>query len=168
MNDLVSDIERELPRLRRFAHALTRDRELADDLVQDCIERALARRVTKRAGTSTRAWLYTILRNLHIDHIRRNRNRGIDIELSDDMFGEHETALDRVYVNEVLAALNTLTFDHREVLILAAVEGLSYTEIAAVVDVPLGTVMSRLSRARDALTATLEGPRGRHHLTRIK
>lgn len=168
MNELLSEIERELPQLRRFARSLTRDGEAADDLVHDCVARALAGRAGKRPGTSTRAWLYTILRNLHVDGLRRHKTRGETVPLDGLELGDDADVLQQVYVRQVLDAVDTLTPEHREVLVLAAVEGLSYAEIAAVVGIPLGTVMSRLSRARENLTARLARPQAAPQLTRIK
>ena len=159
MSDFLTEMERAVPALRRYARALLRDADGADDLVQSTLERALSRRRLWRRDGSLRAWLYTILRNIHRNELRARARRPtlVAVDLDEIGPGRPGDQIDRVYLGEVLGALDRLSQDHREVLLLAGVEELSYREIAAVVGVPIGTVMSRLSRARDALAGHLEG-----------
>lgn len=144
----------EIPYLRRFARGLARDPVLADDLVQDCLERALAKERLYDPERNLRAWLYTILRNLFINRLRRERRFQSEPEesLENVPAGRVEGAqLETVLAGQVLAMAQALPTEQREILLLIAVEGLSYREAAEVVDAPMGTVMSRLSRAREAL-----------------
>lgn len=167
MTDQASEIEAQIPALRRYAYALTRDTETADDLVQDCLERALSRWRLHRAGGDLRAWLFAILRNLFIDRYRVARRRGEPAQLD-----EISTALPPMQeamlgVGDILAALDRLPEEQRSLLLLVGVEDLSYEEAAKVLGVPIGTIMSRLSRARERLRKTLETGRA-PHLRRIK
>lgn len=141
-------VERELPYLRRYACGLTRSRDLADDLVQDCIARALDRKSDWRGG-SMRAWLYRIMYTTFIDQTRRMKVRA-----AEPLEDRHHTAAAPFMAAEVfdaLAAIARLPAEQRAVLLLVAVEGLSYREAADVTGVPVGTVMSRLARARLAI-----------------
>ena len=160
MDDLIPRIEAEIPRLRRYARYLTRNIDQADDLVQDCLVRAIAKLDTWEPGTNLRGWLYVILRNGYISEIRRSNRRRGEVELMDEdtrcpVTGGQET---HIRFGEVCAALETLSPEHQEVLQLVAVEGLKYEEVAEILDVPVGTVRSRLSRARAALRQRLESP----------
>lgn len=160
------DIEAHIPALRRYACALTRDSEAADDLVQDCLERALSRWRLHRPGSDLRAWLFTILRNLFIDRYRVARRRGDTAPLDEaEAMPPLQDAI--LGVGDILAALERLPEDQRSLLLLIGVEDLSYDEAARVLGVPIGTIMSRLSRARDRLRRTLESGRT-PQLRRIK
>ncbi len=159
-----ADVAAQTPSLTRYALALTRDRDLAEDLVQDTLARALSREHLWHGG-SMRAWLFTILTNLD-----RNRRRSLAIRPGTDEFDERQFGtppddpLTRRAIERGVAALPA---EQREVLLLVALEGLSYREVAEVQDVPIGTVMSRLSRARAALRVALEaGPQAQ--LRRVK
>jgi RNA polymerase sigma-70 factor (ECF subfamily) len=141
-----------LPNLRRFAISLCRSRDLADDLVQTACERALANATSFQEGTRFDAWMFRILRNLWIDHARRQRTAGPqeDIEAHHELAGgsgerEAET---RLTLKSVAEAIDGLGEEQREVLLLVCVEELSYKEAADVLGVPIGTIMSRLARAR--------------------
>jgi RNA polymerase sigma factor (sigma-70 family) len=153
-------LEQQIPALRRYAYALTRDHDAADDLVQDCLERALSRWLFRRAGGDVSAWLFTILRNLHIDGCRARRRRGVHAPIEDALGlstpADEEGALD---ARDALAALDRLPEDQKSILLLIAVEDLSYEEVSRMLGVPLGTVMSRLSRARQRLRSILESGR---------
>lgn len=157
--DAIDDALRDvLPRLRRFARWLTRDTSSADDLVQSTLERALSRWNTRHDGTALRAWLYAIAYRLFLDERRRARRRTALLEL----LGRGETAthpsLERSAVaRSVIEALDRLPEAQQHLLLWVSVEGLSYREVAALLDVPIGTVMSRLSRARTALHRLAEG-----------
>ena len=159
MQQLLLDIEPLIPALRRYARALLRDRSSADDLVQDCLERAIGRWPQRRDG-EVRPWLFAILHNLAIDRFRQKATRGIHVPIdatNENAFGEAASQDSRLMFHDVLNKLATLPDDQRAVLLLIAVEDLSYTEAAKVLDIPVGTVMSRLSRARERLQRELDG-----------
>ena len=153
----------QLPALRRYALGLTGQSASADDLVQDCIERALRRIESLQDESKIGAWLRTILFNAFIDERRQLRSRieAVETELLEHLPDPRLNAETRLELQQVLHAASTLTPQHRQVLLLAGVEGLSYRDMAEEVGVPLGTVMSRLARARDQLRLALEagGPR---------
>ena len=151
-------IEAEIPRLRRYARYIRRDFDHADDLVQECLARAIAKIHTWQPGTNLRAWLFVILRNCHIDEIRRSRQMdSLDDRVSDEPSlttpANQETCL---VLSEVRDAFLALSEEHREVLLLVVIEGLPYEEAAAILRMPVGTVRSRLSRARQALRQAFE------------
>ena len=152
-------IEAQIPALRRFARALLRDAEAADDLVQDCLLRALSRWHLLRSDEELRAWLFAMLRNLHIDALRAKARRGtavaLDLAPEPAAAGTPEGAL---HFTEVMAALDRLPLEQREVLLLVGVEDFSYEATARILGIPRGTVMSRLSRGRAALRALTEDP----------
>src|SRR5262245_25420246 len=159
MKDMLLQVEPLIPALRRYARALVRNRANADDLVQDCLERAVGRWYQRRDG-SVRAWLFTILHNLAINQFRQSATRGRHVpidESNEDDFGEAATQDQRLMYQDVLNKLAKLPKDQQAVLLLVAVEDLSYADAAKVLDIPLGTVMSRLSRARERLQQELEG-----------
>ena len=157
MSDTLPLIEAEIPHLRRFARYVVRDVDRADDLVQECLTRAIAKLHTWTPGTNLRAWLFVILKNCHINEVRRQRPTS---EIPDDHPMLNVPANQDAHINllEVRDAFLRLSEEHREVLLLVAIEGLQYEEAAAVLGVPLGTVRSRLSRARQALRDALEEP----------
>ncbi|MCS0497666.1 RNA polymerase sigma factor [Ancylobacter mangrovi] len=151
-------IEGEIPALRRYAYALTRDHEAADDLVQDCLERALSRWHLHRGADALRPWLFTILRNIFINAYHAGRRRGASVPLEEApapaVSPGQEGALD---VKDVMAALDRLPEDYRSLILLVGVEEFSYSEAADILAIPSGTVMSRLARARRKLRELLEG-----------
>ena len=155
---LRDDLAACLPQLRRYARALTGDAAWADDLVQDTVERALGRTSLLRAHSNTRTWLMTILRHLYIDQLRKRRELALD---ADDPVWQRLEArdgeVDELLLLDVQRALYRLPLEQREVLLLVALEQLSYQEAAAILRVPVGTVMSRLSRAREHLRVLLRG-----------
>ena len=162
MPDQAALIEPHIPGLRRFACALLRgDRHGADDLVQDCLERALSRWHSRRAEGDVRGWLYTILYNRFLsDQHRRRRRGGHDalLEVAESelpgVAGGQDSALAH---RDLLRAFAVLSEEQRSVLVLIAVEDLSYVEAARVLGVPVGTVMSRLSRGRERLRHLMNG-----------
>ncbi len=159
MDDMLHHVEPLIPALRRYARALMRDRASADDLVQDCLERAVSRWYQRRDG-DLRAWLFTILHNLAVNQFRKSASRGRHVpidETNEDSFGEAASQEQKLMYQDVLAKLARLPEDQREVLLLVAVEDLSYAEAAKVLGIPVGTVMSRLSRARERLQQEIEG-----------
>ncbi|MCX7146996.1 MAG: sigma-70 family RNA polymerase sigma factor [Sulfuritalea sp.] len=151
-----SAILAEIPRLRRYARAMLGDRAAADDLVQDTLERAWSRLHQWRAGSDMRAWLFGIMHNLRIDQLRRPRLPTHSIEDDFDM-PTRATQTDGLELMELETALNHLPDEQREVLLLVALEELSYADIAATLGIPIGTVMSRLSRGRERLRLIMNG-----------
>ena len=148
----------ELPRLRRYARALLGDRAAADDLVQDTLERAWSRIAQWRPGSDLRAWLFGIMHNLRIDQLRRN---GLPTaSLDEEEVAEvsvRPTQSDLLEVMDLETALRQLPDEQREVLLLVALEEMSYADIAASLGIPIGTVMSRLSRGRERLRVVMDG-----------
>ncbi len=144
-----------LPNLRRFAISLCGSRDLADDLVQAACERALANAGRFEPGTRLDAWMFRILRNLWIDQVRRQKTAGVhdDIAERPDIVGSsgEREAEARLILKTVAEAIAELPDGHREVLLLVCVEELSYREAADILGIPIGTVMSRLARARKNL-----------------
>lgn len=161
MDEIAAEIEPLIPSLRRYARALLHDRDAADDLVQSTLERALTRWRLRRPGGDLRAWLFAIERNLYLDQRRRAIRRGsaVDIDsrgtLADGTAGPERSLIAR----DALARLDDLPEDQRSLLLLIGVEELSYEQAARVFDVPVGTIMSRLSRAREALRQSVEAGR---------
>ncbi len=141
-----------LPNLRRFAISLCRSPDTADDLVQITVERAFAGRAGFDPATRLDAWLFRILRNAWIDMVRRNKTRGTEIDIADapdarSVDGE-KVAETSLMLQSARAAIDQLPPDQREVILLICVEELSYKEASEVLGIPIGTVMSRLARAR--------------------
>ncbi|QPC42103.1 RNA polymerase sigma factor [Kaustia mangrovi] len=162
MTDLPEALEEHIPALRRYASALLGNRDRADELVQDTLERALSRRHLFRVDRNLRGWLFTIMHNLYANNARsRSRAPGfVPVEdaahrLSD---GPHQD--DHMALRDLQRALSEMTPQHRTVLLLIGLEGLSYREAAEVLDIPVGTVMSRLARARERLRLMLGDGRG--------
>lgn len=150
--DVARDLPLHLPALRRYARVLTGDVTAADDLVQDCAERALSRAHLWRRPGNMRAWLFTIMHNLNANNRRRAASRPRLAAVQDVPEPSWPASqLERLAANQTLAAIRQLSESHREVLILIAVEGMAYAEAADILGIPPGTVMSRLSRARDHL-----------------
>ncbi len=147
-----------LPALRRYAFGLCGTAPMADDLVQDCIERALRGLGSLQGEDKMAGWLRSILYNVFVDRSRQTKNRGETVQL--ECVENSPTAAtqpDRMYeAQEVLRATSFLNPEHRQVLLLISVEGLSYREAASEIGVPIGTVMSRLARARDQLRLLLD------------
>jgi RNA polymerase sigma-70 factor, ECF subfamily len=168
--DFRSQLIAELPYLRRFARGLCGDSSLADDLVQDCVERALSKSHLYDPSRPLRAWLYAILRNLFISGLRRNGRLQVSKTVDDLQGGEDAVAPDQesgLSVGLIAQALDTLPPQQREIIVLVSLEEMSYREAAEIVGVPIGTVMSRLSRARSQLQDILE-EKGTPVLRRVK
>jgi RNA polymerase sigma-70 factor (ECF subfamily) len=148
-----------IPRLRRYARALAREPSRADDLVQDTLERAWSRRALWTPGTDLRAWLFTVMHNLHLNQARRHQVTDEADELHDEALAAPNTLGGEglVTLRDLERALARLPVEYREVLVLVGVEGLRYQEIADVLGIPIGTVMSRLSRGRERLRTLLQG-----------
>lgn len=153
MDDLRWTIARQIPHLRRYAISLTRNRDEADDLVQDCLERALRKRHLWRRRGSLRSWLFRILYRTYIDHHRRRAPLTVEAssDIVDRTVSQPPDQEPRIDCRNVAEAMDRLPDDQRAVILLVALEGLSYDEVADVLGVPIGTVRSRLSRGRDSL-----------------
>jgi RNA polymerase sigma-70 factor, ECF subfamily len=153
VSDIHMDIQAEIPRLRRYARALTRDATIADDLVQDCLARALGKLHLWSRGTDLRAWLFTILHNQYVNYVRRSVREGAMVGLH-----ENEPFLTRppqqghrLELRDLDRAIAKLPEEQRSAILLVGLEGMRYEEVAAILDVPVGTIRSRLSRGRESL-----------------
>jgi RNA polymerase sigma-70 factor (ECF subfamily) len=174
MADMAHLIEPVIPALRRYARTFVRGAGDADDLVQDTLERAISSWHQRRCDGDTRAWLFTILHNLAVNHLRRTARRGREVPLDDA--GESDVAVpstqeDALRRDDILGAVGQLPDDQRSVLLLVSIEDVSYTEAARILDIPIGTVMSRLARARARLLNLLEEQKpasDRPHLRRVQ
>ena len=165
------ELEVHIASLRRYARALVRDRSDADDLVQESLARALSRADRFAAGTNLRAWLFTIMHNVHVNQVRSRAARPVEVavdEVLESRLTEPANQESRVELGEMMRVLDTLPAEQRQVLLLVALEGLKYEEVATVLEVPIGTVMSRLSRAREAVRVKLAGGTPTAVLRRVK
>jgi RNA polymerase sigma-70 factor (ECF subfamily) len=153
MADLSRQIEGEIPRLRRYARALTRDVVAADDLVQDCLVRGLSKMHLWKEGTDLRAWLFTILHNQYVNQVRRAVREGAAVSVSDTEPSLTRAADQgrRLELRDLDRALANLPEEQRTVILLVGLEGMRYEAVAEIIGVPVGTVRSRLSRGREAL-----------------
>jgi RNA polymerase sigma factor (sigma-70 family) len=145
-----------IPRLRRYARALVGDRAAADDLVQDTLERAWAKLHLYRRGTDLRAWLFTVMHNVHVNKVRATRATDT---LEDEMpeLAQRASQGDALMVRDLDRSISRLPAEQRSVLLLVTLEDMSYDEVARTLGIPIGTVMSRLSRAREKLRAMMLG-----------
>ena len=148
-------IAEHIPRLRRYARALAGDSHRADDLVQDTLERALTKFHLWRHGSDLRAWMFSIMHNVFINQLKARRELALD-EATEAAL-ESAPQSDPLQVRDLDAALRRLPAEQREVLLLVGLEQLSYAEAGQVLDLPIGTVMSRLSRGRERLRALMSG-----------
>lgn len=157
-----------IPGLRRYARLLTGDSQRADDLVQDTLLRACAKWTLWRPGSDLRAWLFTIMHNLFVNQLRAAPPPSVQL----DELAEAGHSPDAAVVVDLERALCRLPDDQREVLLMVTVEDFTYAEVARVIGVPIGTVMSRLSRARRGLRELMDGKRepadSRSHLKVMK
>jgi RNA polymerase sigma-70 factor, ECF subfamily len=151
--DTFREIEAEIPRLRRYARALTRDVAAADDLVQDCLTRALGKLHLWQRGTDLRAWLFTILHNQYVNYVRRSVREGAAVGLNDNepLLTRAPQQGQRLELRDLERAIAKLPEEQQSAILLVGLEGMRYEEVAAVLDVPVGTIRSRLSRGREAL-----------------
>ena len=145
-----------IPRLRRYARALVGDRAAADDLVQDTLERAWAKLHLYRRGTDLRAWLFTVMHNVHVNKVRATR---VTDTLEDELpeLAQRASQGDALLVRDLDRAIAQLPAEQRAVLLLVTLEEMSYEEVAHALGIPIGTVMSRLSRAREKLRTMMLG-----------
>jgi RNA polymerase sigma-70 factor, ECF subfamily len=164
MEDARQLFEAEVPRLRRYARALLRDSDRADDLVQDTMVRGLEKLHLYQPGTNLRAWLFTMMHNQYVNSVRRSARRGHAINVEKVTLGVHPSQIGRLELRDLERAIASLPHEQRTTLLLIGLEGLKYEEVAQICDVPVGTVRSRLSRARTALHQKLEdGSHSRPH-----
>lgn len=159
----------QLPALRRYARALVGNTALADDLVQDTIERALRQWECLREAQRLAGWLRSILHNLYIDELRRSRTRGHDQEITElaDDAALSVPAHDGTAAIDFVRAMGSLSVEHRQVLLLVGIENKNYRDIADELGIPIGTVMSRLARGRERLRSALEGEKIRIRAVRV-
>jgi len=151
-------IKQQIPRLRRYARALTRNRDRADDLVQDTLGRALVKERFWQRGTNLRAWLFTIMHNQNVNNVRRSirESAALDIEqISATMAAMTDPTASRKMF-ELERALAQLPLEQKQVILLVGLEGMSYQDAAGILTIPVGTVRSRLSRGRDGLRKLLD------------
>ncbi|HYC47588.1 MAG TPA: RNA polymerase sigma factor [Burkholderiales bacterium] len=161
LREFTARVDELIPRLRRYARALTGGRDAADDLVQDTLERAWTKLHLWRSGSDLRAWLFTIMHNVHVNQLRSRAGAAM-LPLDDDVPDApvRATQSDLLEVRDVQTAVNRLPVEQREVLLLVALEHMSYQETATTLGIPIGTVMSRLARARERLRSILDASAG--------
>lgn len=168
MVDFLDEMEACVPALRRYARALIHNFDHADDLVQDCLERAISRRGLFRPKGPLRPWLFTILTNLHRNARRRQRRHGehVDIDAVSDL-SIPAPQPGHIALSEQARHIEALPLDQKEALLLVTLEGLPYQEAADILHIPIGTLMSRLGRARSTLRQQT-GNAGEPHLRTVK
>lgn len=156
---VLDSMEGQIPHLRRYARALTRDPEMADDLVQDTLERAIARLEKFREGTDLRSWMFTIMHNMHIDRCRRLRRQGLRVPIEDWTPDSHHPAPQpwHLELENLRTHFERLRNSEQDVIRLVGFHGLKYEEAAQELGVKVGTVKSRLFRARENLRRMQEG-----------
>lgn len=167
MADFDQMITSHIPRLRRYARALVNKVDLADDLVQDCLERAWSRRHLWDENQELRPWLFTIMHNIYANAARRYHRTPTIVSINELDDSQQQILESELPLRDFERSLALLSNDHREVLLLVGLEQLSYQETAEVLNIPLGTVMSRLTRAREKLKqlmTNLPAP----HIRRVK
>ena len=169
LGEFGSRVNELIPRLRRYARALTGERSAADDLVQDTLERAWTKLHLWRSGSDLRAWLFTIMHNVHVNQVR-SRTATPTLPLDDELPDApvRPTQSDMLEVRDIDSALKRLPVEQREVLLLVALEHMSYQETADTLGIPIGTVMSRLARARERLRLMLGAETGATSLKVVK
>jgi RNA polymerase sigma-70 factor (ECF subfamily) len=163
-------VEHEIPRLRRYARALTRDSNRADDLVQDTLVRGLAKAHLWQPGTDIRAWLFTIMHNQHVNNVRRVQREGATVDVdqvASTLVATADPTASR-QLSELDRALGHLSKGQREVVLLVGLEGMSYDEAAKILRVPIGTIRSRLGRAREALRLLMGIDEGTKRVERVE
>jgi RNA polymerase sigma-70 factor (ECF subfamily) len=169
LQQFLDEIETCVPALRRYARALTRNADRADDLVQDCLERAIRKQALWKPTGPLRGWLFSILLNLYRNQLRTSRRQGEHVPV-DTMPVEPAIAPaqpGRIALAEMSRAIDSLAAEQREALLLVVLEGMTYAEAADVIGIPIGTLMSRLGRARAALR-TLTGSADEPRLRTVK
>ena len=157
-------VEEQIPRLRRYARALTSNRERADDLVQDTLVRALVKEHLWQPGTDLRAWLFTIMHNQHVNIVRHGVRdaAAADVERVSGTLSATTDPTASCQLRELDRALSRLPLGQRQVILLVGLEGMPYDDAAAILGIPIGTVRSRLSRGRETLRQLLDINQERH------
>lgn len=157
MDNMNANIIEQIPRLRRYARALTGDSHSADDLVQDTLERAWSKLYMWRRGSDLRAWMFSIMHNTFINHIRKNKI--VTVSMDEDVLEvpTRATQEDDLHMRDLTSAISKLGYEYREVVLLIGLEQMSYEEVAKILGIPMGTVMSRLSRGREKLRTLMAG-----------
>jgi RNA polymerase sigma-70 factor (ECF subfamily) len=160
LDDFGRLLESEIPRLRRYARALTRDAARADDLVQETLCRALRKAHLWEPGSNLRAWLFTLLHNQHVNDVRKVVREGLSPPIDEvaSMLSMPPTQPAKLEMRDLDRAIGQLPDEQRQVVLLIGLEGLRYEQVAEILDVPVGTVRSRLSRAREALRRLMDVP----------
>lgn len=156
--NILNEIETAIPALRRYARALVGDIHRADDLVQDCLERAVRKKHLWKPKGSVRAWLFTILLNIHRDSHRANRTHLVSLTEEHHEIGTLGSQQDRLALNQTIRHITRLPLEQKQVLLLIALEGFNYSEAASILAIPKGTLMSRLARARANLREMRDQP----------
>jgi len=157
MPEFTKELEHCIPALRRYACSLLYKQDEADDLVQDCLERALKKKSLWQPGTSLRAWLFTMQHNLYVNQLKRLGRQPQMTAETEKLKHNLEPHKSEVLIHDIDFCLRQLPADQRQVLLLVVVEGFTYKEVSNIMEIPLGTVMSRLSRARKALQTLMNG-----------
>jgi RNA polymerase sigma-70 factor (ECF subfamily) len=159
MNQVYAEIEDYVPQLRRYALALSHNPVAADDLVQESVARALTKSDLFNAGTNLRAWLFTIMHNVHISNARRQKHIGmpVDPDIAAATLATQPSQESPLVIKALNRAMQVIPDSQRVAVIMAGVEGMSYEEISEHLNVPVGTIKSRVSRGRDALRKALHG-----------
>jgi RNA polymerase sigma-70 factor, ECF subfamily len=158
MGDFGKELEEKIPRLRGYARSLVRDAARADDLVQDCLLRAIRKRHLFQPGTDLRAWLFTLLHNQYVNDVRRRLREGFTVPVEDveSLLTVPATQGAALQLRDFDRAMARLPEEQRQTLLLNGLEGFSYEDVALILDIPVGTVRSRLSRGREALRHMLD------------
>ena len=158
MSDFAQLLETEIPRLRRYARALTRDMSRADDMVQSCLLRAVAKQHLWQPGTDLRAWLFTILHNQNVNYVRRSVREGVTVPIDDvaPALTAPSSVEASLALRDLERAIARLPEEQRQVILLVGLEGMGYDEAAKILGIPVGTVRSRLSRGRDSLRVLMD------------
>ena len=152
MADFLQELENNIPALRRYANALLRDENLAGDLVQDCLERAIKKRRLWQPNSTLRPWLFTMMHNIYVNQVKKASNRPILVEIETEPVGFSGIT----HTRDIELAVSQLPSVQQQVLLLVALEGFSYKEVGKILKIPIGTVMSRLSRARETIRLYME------------
>jgi RNA polymerase sigma-70 factor, ECF subfamily len=163
VNDFGSMLEAQIPSLRRYSRVLCRDPDRADDLVQDCLCRAMRKRHLFLPGSNLRAWLFTLLHNLYVNAVRTSLRQGDSVPIEDvqPLLTVRPTQGGGLSLRDLERAMRFLSEEQQQVLLLVGLEAMSYDEISSILDLPVGTVRSRLSRGREELRRMLDGEAAR-------
>lgn len=167
MKTFDSGIVEQIPRLRRYARALCQSVHAADDLVQDTLERALRKKTLWQTGSHLRPWLFTIMHNIFVNQVRYQGRQSMTLELDENLRDASAGPESLMYAQQLRNSIGNLPGEQKEVFLLVSLEGFAYEEVATIMNVPVGTVMSRLSRAREKLRQQLTNE-NRVPLRRVK